>query len=173
MSQPHNPYAKNALETVNTGNDNNVLMQDSPSSKNSGFDESKQESNKDIDDKNQLQKRHNANEEEEIDFEENPFQIPPSFNQSIMEETLHNDDQLYVFWASLHLPIPKDLANSMAAVYDALEEFVTQFAEEDPHFIIFLTVWVIMSKSKIFLHLLRQQTISQTILTNDIDKWLD
>jgi len=76
--------------------------------------------------------------EEEIDFEENPFQIPPSFNQSINEETLRDDDHPYVFWASLRLPILKDPVNPMAAVFDALEEFVTQLANEDPNFIVFL-----------------------------------
>jgi len=66
------------------------------------------------------------------------FQIPPSFSQNINEEMLHDDDHPYVFWTSLRLLIPKDPINPMAAVYDALEEFITQMAEEDPYFVIFL-----------------------------------
>jgi len=54
-----------------------------------------------------------------------------------MEETLHNNDWPYVFWASLWLPIPKDPVNPMAVVYDALEEFIVQMVEEDPNFVIY------------------------------------
>jgi len=69
-----------------------------------------------------------------------PFKSP-SFNQPIMEETLCDHDWPYVFWVSLQLPIPKDLVNPMAVVYDALEEFITQLAEEDPNFVVFPYHW--------------------------------
>jgi len=39
---------------------------------------------------------------------------------------------------NLQLPIPKDPINPMVAVYNALEEFVVQMAEEDPQFVVFL-----------------------------------
>jgi len=168
MSQPHN--AKKAPETVNTGNDNNILMQDSPSSKNSGFDESKQGTDEDSDDdENQLQNRHHNNKEEEIDFKDSSFQIPPLFSWPITEETLWDEDRLYVFWALLHLPIPKDPANPMVAVYNTLEEFVTQLVEEDPHFVVFPY------------HLSDYELIKdlpppiETVdnLPDDINKWLD
>jgi len=54
-----------------------------------------------------------------------------------MEETLHDDEHPHVFWASLHLPILQNPGNLMAAVYDTLEEFVMQFVEEDPHFVVY------------------------------------
>jgi len=86
---------------------------------------------------NQSNEKSHGEDEEEIEFKGNPFQIPPLFNQLIREETLLDNDCPYVFWVSLHLPIPKDPVNPMAVVYNALEEFVTQLAEEDPHFVIY------------------------------------
>jgi len=35
------------------------------------------------------------------------------------------------------MPIPKDPPDPMAAVYNALEEFIMQFVEEDPHFVVY------------------------------------
>jgi len=37
----------------------------------------------------------------------------------------------------LHLPIPKDQVNPMAAVYNTLEEFIVKMAEEDPNFVVY------------------------------------
>jgi len=50
---------------------------------------------------------------------------------------LHDNEQLYIFWALLHLPIPNDPVNPMAAVFNVLKEFVMQLVEEDPHFVVF------------------------------------
>jgi len=137
MSQPSNPYAKKLLSNVSAKDDNNVSMWENiPSLKDSGFEELKHEE----DDENReewSQGKTNNAEEEEIEFEENHFHIPPLFNQPITEETLQDDNHPYVFWASLCLPIPKDQVNPMAANFNALEEFVVQLAEEDPHFIVF------------------------------------
>jgi len=138
MSSSH-PFAKSPPRKVDSDDDDNVSMKDnSPSSKNSeDKDGTKMTGAKtNVNDSTHTHETRAA--KEEIDFEENPFQIPPSFNQSINEETLHDDDHPYVFWASLWLPIPKDPVNPMAAVFDALEEFVTQLANEDPNFIVFL-----------------------------------
>jgi len=52
-------------------------MQDSPSSKNSGFEESKHEKDNEKDEDDHSQGKTNGNDKEEINFEENPFQIPP------------------------------------------------------------------------------------------------
>jgi len=152
-----------------TGDDDNVSMQDSPSSKTSGFEESKQEdhSNK-ASDKNANGKQHD-DEEEEINFKESQFQIPPSFSQSITEETLHDDNWPYVFWASLSLLILKDPVNPMAAVYNALEEFIGQLVEEDPNFMVYPY------------HLSKYESVEDLPppietpddLLDDIDEWLD
>jgi len=75
-----------------TGEDNNVSMQeDSPSSKTSSMEESKSKDQSDTVEEEQ-QDRHADNSEEEINFEELPFQIPPSFSRSITEETLRDDN---------------------------------------------------------------------------------
>ncbi len=86
-----------------------------------------------------------------------------------MEETLRDNDRPYIFWASLRLPIPKDPVNSMAAVYNALEEFIGQMAEEDPNFMVYPY------------HLSRYESVEdlpppiETMddLPDDIDEWLD
>jgi len=112
----------------------------------------------------------NQQDEEEIDFEEeNSFQIPPSFNCPINKETLWDEDHPYIFWASLHLvPIPKDLVNPMAVVYNAIEEFVTQLAEEDPHFVVFPHN---LSEYKSINNLPPPIKTAED-LPNNIDKWL-
>jgi len=102
MSQPHhNPYAKTAQNQIDTNKDENVSMHDSPHSKTSDSDTSKTGA----EDENRSQQH--VSEEEEIKFNENPFQIPPSFNRPITEETLRDNDHPYIFWASLRLPIPR------------------------------------------------------------------
>jgi len=148
MSVPHNPYTKQTPKSISTTNENNALMQELiPSLKGSGFEETK---NKELDVNDEWLQKSMWAEEEEIDFEENPFQIPPSFNQLINEEMLWDNDHPYVFWASLKLLIPKDPVNPMAAVYNALEEFVTTLAEEDPDFVVFPTISVSLNLWSIY-----------------------
>jgi len=142
MSQPLNPYNRNtpnSVATATTGDDDNVSMQESPCSKTSGKEDSKHEETSDKAEEEHAQNQQDNNGEEEINFkeEESPFQIPPSFSRSITEETLRDNDGPYVFWASLRLPIPEKPVNPMAAVYDALEEFITQMADEDPNFVVY------------------------------------
>jgi len=134
MSQPHDSHA----QTTDSGaDDDNMLMHESsPSSKSSSFEDTKDNNDAEAAAEDQDTNR-NRMAEEEIVFEDTPFQIPPSFSRMINEETLRDDDRPYVFWALLRLPIPKDPVNPMAAVFDALEDFVTQLAEEDPHFVVF------------------------------------
>ncbi len=168
MSAPKNPYAK--LMTIATGKEeDNILMHDSSptSSKDSGF-EGMCTTGEDAHNDKEQEKATTPLDEEEIDFEDNPFQIPPSFDWPITEETLCDDDQPYIVWASLCLPIPKELASPMTAVYDALEEFVTTLAEEDPHFIIYPHN---LSKYDSLEDLLPPiETVDN--LPNDIDNWL-
>jgi len=136
MSQLLNLYKK-PLSAVTTADDDNVLMcNNSPNSKSSSNASKENKDNEGHKDDKQEWNELNA-KEEEINFEENHFQIPPLFNWPITEETLWDDNCAYVFWASLCLPISKDPINPMAAVYDALEEFVAQMAEEDPNFVVF------------------------------------
>jgi len=137
MSQLPNPYCKQP-PTVTTEDKDNVSMRDnSPSLKNSTSNDSKhkQDEAKQADDRSPSSKQ--SNTEEGMDFDDQPFQIPPSFGQPITEETLHDNKCPYVLWASLHLPVPKDPGNLMAAIYNALEEFVMQLVDEDPNFIVY------------------------------------
>jgi len=133
---PSNPYQKSPLAAVQTIDDDNISMKDSsPSSKNSADSNDGQgdaQQNKDPPPRSKT-----SDADARSGFDENPFQIPPSFGRPITEETLRDTDHPYVFWASLRLPIAKDPANPMAAVFDALEEFVSQFANEDPNFVVF------------------------------------
>jgi len=123
--------------TVSTNDDvDNISMRDSPSSKNSGFEDHQEAHDKETEDDGHNSYKDAGGEEDEIAFEED-FVIPPSFNRPINEETLRDDEHPYVFWASLRLPIPLNPANPMVAVYDALEEFIVTFAEEDPNFVVY------------------------------------
>jgi len=134
MSQPHVQHTR---ITDTAADDDNVSMHESsPSSKSSSFEDTKD--NEDVDaEAEDHDTDPNHRPEEEVLFEDTPFQIPPSFSRTINEETLRDDERPYVFWASLRLPIPKDPVNPMAAVFDALEDFLTQLADEDPHFVVF------------------------------------
>jgi len=142
-------------------------MHDSPCLKSSDSDESKQAEEHETDKANCSQQ--NMMEDEQINFKDTPFQIPPSFSRSIMEETLWDDDHPYVFWVSLQLPIPLNPTNPMAAVYDALKDFVAHMAEEDPQFVIFPY------------HLSNHESIKDLPppiettddLPDNIDEWLD
>ncbi len=133
---PSNPYQKNPPAAVQMTNDDNISMKDSSlSSKNSADSNAGQGNTQQNKDLSPHSKTSDANAES--GFDENPFQIPPSFGRPITEETLCDADHPYVFWASLRLPIAKDPANPMAAVFNALKEFVSQFADEDSNFVVF------------------------------------
>ncbi len=136
MSQPSNPYQKKTPAAVNTDDNDNISMKEaSPSSKNSS-DDSKNEADGKQDDNHSPSSRQ-SNTGEGGNFDDQPFQIPPSFRRPITEETLQDEACPYAFWASLHLPIPFTPVNLMAAVYDALEEFVMQLADEDLNFVMY------------------------------------
>jgi len=110
-------YQPNQLHTDSDADNDSPMQETSPSLHSLGFE---------VKNKASTDSRYdNANKgplEEEVVFEqtESHFLIPPSFNCSITEETLHDDEHLYVFWANLHLPILKAPLNPMAAVYNAI-----------------------------------------------------
>jgi len=72
------------------------MHDNSPSLKASESEESKQTGKDNNNDENSRNQDSRA-AEEEIDFEESQFQIPPSFSHLIMEETLHDNNRPYVF----------------------------------------------------------------------------
>jgi len=77
------------------------MRDNSPSSKDLDVEEPKKTMGEENKDDKSSHNHANRVAEEEIDFEEHPFQIPPSFNRLINKETLHDDDHPYVFWALL------------------------------------------------------------------------
>jgi len=94
MSQPNNLYMKKP-NNILTANDDNISMHESSlSSKISGSEKDNNDAATVADDPPQEK---NCMEEEEINFEDTHFQIPPSFNQPINEETLQDDNWPYVF----------------------------------------------------------------------------
>jgi len=109
-------------------------MHDSPSSKHLSKEDQANDAGMEEEECSQAREPHTL--EEEINFEED-FQIPPSFGRPINKEMLCDNDHPYVFWASLRMPIPKDTPNPMVAVYNALEEFITHFADKDPHLVVY------------------------------------
>jgi len=134
MSTPSNPYQKSPPTAVHTEADDNVSMRDdSPSSKNSSNTQNEHGDDAHVEDSSPRSKSSG----DEGNFEDTTFQIPPSFGRPITEETLRDKEHPYVFWASLRMPIPPNPANPMAAIFDALEEFISQLSEEDPHFVVY------------------------------------
>jgi len=88
MSHHTNPYAKKPTN-VDTEVDNNVSMKEnSPSLKDTGFEEEKQEVNGATNAEDQSQGKEHNNEEE-IDCEENPFQIPHLQSANYSRNPLH------------------------------------------------------------------------------------
>jgi len=92
MSSPSHPYTKSPPSKDDTEDNDNVSMQDnSLSSKALELEGLKQETAEENKDKDSSHNCNNWVAEEEIEFEENHFQIPPSFNHLITEEMLcHN-----------------------------------------------------------------------------------
>jgi len=78
-------------------------------------------------------------EEETIEFgmENDSFRIPPSFSQTLNEETLWMYEWPFVFKVMLKLAIPENLVNPADAVSDALANFINQAMEEDKHFVVY------------------------------------
>jgi len=159
MSMPSNLYQKSPPAAMKTDDDDNILMKDSsPSSKNS-LDASNNMHGDEKQEEDQSPCSETSNAKAKSGFDEHPFQIPPSFSRPITKETLCDVDHPYVFWASLRLPIPKDPVNPMAAVFNALEEFVSQLADEDPNFVVFPTILATMNRLTISLLRSRQWRI--------------
>jgi len=98
MSSPNNTYSKHPPSKVNTKDDDNILMRDnSPSSKDSGLEELKQETKAEHKEGDSSQNHDHQEDEKEINFNKSHFQIPPSFNCLITEEMLCDNERQYIF----------------------------------------------------------------------------
>jgi len=123
-----NPYA-----TANANQDGNMAMNDalqgglasatgSSGAVNPPVDQD-QEQNKTID--------------EEVDFENEYFTVPPSFGRELLEESLKNNAHPYVLWATLKILTPEKPGNAADAMFDCLADFIEAAAEEDKQFQVF------------------------------------
>jgi len=126
MTMPHNPYTaqqnlsvsalldeyadpmeeNSPMNLENTLKSTTILENRSPTSQ-----------NQQASDKNKV-----------IDIKEEDEPLPPSFHCTIMEETLHDDDCPFVFWAMLHILIPEKLVDPVATMFEHLESFITKHA---------------------------------------------
>jgi len=77
------------------------------------------------------------NNQGEIDVkEEEP--LPPSFHRTINKEQLCDAECPYVFWATIRIPIPKNLVDPVAMIFEYLETFNNNMLKADAHFSVFL-----------------------------------
>jgi len=63
--------------------------------------------------------------------------LPPSFHWKINEEQLCDVDCLYIFWATICIPIPKNPVNPVATMFEHLKTFITNMLEANTHFSVF------------------------------------
>jgi len=75
--------------------------------------------------------------EEEIDFEEEDFAVPPSFGRELSEESLKTNAIPYVLWANLKIPAPEKPGNAADAMFDCLADFIEAATDEDKQFRVF------------------------------------
>jgi len=75
--------------------------------------------------------------DEEVDFENKDFTVPPSFGCELLEESLKNDAHPYILWATLKILAPEKPGNAANAMFDCLADFIEAAAEEDKQFCVF------------------------------------
>jgi len=92
MSAPPNLYAKKLMNVAAEDKDNGSMHESSPCSKDSGFEGMHNAGEDAQDNEAQANAKPLPDEKEEIDFEDNPFQIPPSFSYIITKETLWDNN---------------------------------------------------------------------------------
>jgi len=76
-------------------------------------------------------------EDNEIPVDEEEEPLPPSFHCELTEETLCDNNHPYVFWASIHFPIPEKPDNPVTTMFEHLENFMIHMLEADAHFTVF------------------------------------
>jgi len=112
--------------------------------------------------------RDSSKPEEEVDFENEDFAVPPSFARVITEETLRTDAQPHVLWATLKIPAPEKPGNAADAMFDCLADFIEAAADEDSHFCVFPYQ---LSRYQ-SLAALPQSIVDLDSLPEEVDDWL-
>jgi len=78
-------------------------------------------------------------DEEEISFGGGrTFFCHPSASRAVVVADLRSPNLQHVFWASIHILVPKAPENATDAMFDALDEFLTKMKEADRRFAVFL-----------------------------------
>jgi len=72
-----------------------------------------------------------------VDFENEDFMVPSLFSHELSEESLQDDDHLFVLWANLKIPQPENPGRAADAMFDCLVDFIEAAGEEDKKFIVF------------------------------------
>jgi len=72
-----------------------------------------------------------------LDFENEDFTIPPSFSHKLLEESLKDDEHLFVLWATLKIPMPENPGWVADAMFDCLANCIKAAGKEDKTFMVF------------------------------------
>jgi len=100
--------------------------------------------------------------------EEEDTPLPPSFHQTITEESLCNNDTPYVFWVTLHIPILPVPMDPVSTMFEHLKKFITQMLEEDTHFTTFpYNLSKVESKEDLL-----EPINNPDVLPDNVDEWL-
>jgi len=128
-----NPYAK-----ATTLQDDDTAMNDEAMNEASqGGSASATSSSGAVDPPADQAQEQNQNIDEEVDFKNDDFAVPPSFGRELLEESLKSNAHPYVMWATLKILAPEKPGNAADAMFDCLADFVEAAAKEDKHFCIF------------------------------------
>jgi len=140
MTTIHNPYATPAELEISASQDDYAEAMQGTSPSNAS--EATQTTNSHEQGLSQLansqEKLDSAAPGETIDIEEEDDEnLPPSFYRMLTEDSLRDNQRLHVFWATLRIPIPLKPDDSVTAMFEALECFLTFMTDEDPYFTVF------------------------------------
>jgi len=140
MTMVHNPYAALAELEISASQDDYAEAMQGTSPSNAS--ETMQTTNSHDKGLSQL-----ANSQEQLDSaaqgetigieEEDDENLPPLYYRMLTEESLCDDERPHVFWATLQIPIPLKPDDSVTAMFEALERFLTFMTDEDPYFTVF------------------------------------
>jgi len=78
----------------------------------------------------------NDSQEEVLNFDAD-FAVPPSFQCELSEEMLKDDQQPFVLWVMLKIPLLENPGDTADAMFDCLADFIEAEGEEDKQFMVF------------------------------------
>jgi len=87
-----------------------------------------------------IQEKENEDDPEEGDISFGPgysILYPLSASRALITVDLCTPDLLFIFWASICIPVPLSPANMTTLMFDALDDFLTKMKEADCQFTVF------------------------------------